>query len=588
MKKKLVLVILFTNVLAFGQNVKSERLNYLKIIPPSIINIDKPVDMTIQHISNSNELTDLIKKSYISLSPPNYINNNNSNPKYIGVISYIDNPAITIKTDKNVIIKSDIEAVIYIIESGKGVFYQDVIKLSNKDNRGNYGNSSEFSSVINKSLTDNEAAELFLNGTFPNPAKVEQVDIDQLKRLSKIAYRRINSKITTTDEEDKISFNYLKKDKEFDSSQFDKAYAILKSNLNPINIDSLEQASIIFESEYNKYSNNDPNKKIRKYKLALLENLISISYCIDDYSQFDKHLNDLKELDDRQLILKWYSREKNIYTKRLEENQLGNIISYYSIPKDIIDNSTNKVILLQKNNPVDQRIENIDFQLNRIYIEPIISLNTFAHKLKTLETKNLFIAYQNNLFSDIIEYMLSYKENLTDIGNSQKKKMQGFIDFCESFNKELIDKKIYKNSDKIDYRTAKIREYISLNYSIEDFTKYTPQIFDAIELATTTKNEVSTKVYQNALKINGIVQLRKILIDDLYMEDERVKAENILNNSIEEDILKSKYAKNRAYFEFKKSIQIFEHIKGKRTLAEEEYINYEILLLNLISNSIYS
>lgn len=585
MKKRLILAILFINALAFGQNIKSENLNYLKIIPPSIISIDKPVDMTIQHVSNSSHLTDLIKKSYLSY--PYYINNNSSNPKYIGVIHYIDNPPITIKTDKNVIIKSDIEAIVYLIESGKGIFYQEAIKLSNTKNSNNYGNSSEFSSVINKDLTDIEAKELFLNGIFPNPEKVQQIDIDQLKRLSKIAFRKINSKITTINEEDKISFSYLKKDKEFDSSQFDKAYAILKSNLNPINIDSLKQASIMFESEYNKYSNNDPNKKVRKYKLALLENLISISYCIDDYSQFDKYLYDLKELDDRQLILKWYLKGEKDYSKRLEENQLGSNISYYSIPTNLINISTNKGVLLQKDNPVDQRIENIDFQVHRIYIEPIISLNTVAYKLKTLETKNLFIAYQNNLFSDIIWYMLSYKENLSDISNSQKKKMQGFIDFCESFNKELIDKRVYKNSDLKDYRIDKIREYISLNYSIEDFTKYTPQIFDAIELATVTKNEVSTKVYQNALKINGIVQLRKILINDLYMEDERVKAETILNNSIEEGILNSNLVKNRAYFEFKKSIQIFEHIKGKRTLAEEEYLNYEILLLNLISNSIY-
>lgn len=588
MKKRFVMLSILGSAFAFGQNVKSEDLNYLKLIAPSIINLEKPVDMTVQHLTKSTYVKGLIYDA--NLQKPYFVSNNSSNPKYVAVVDYIDHPAITSHSKiaiNSILIKSDIEAIVYLIESGKGVFAQDTIKLTNNENSNNLNNSREFSSAVSKNLSDAEAAPFFLNGKFPNPAKVKEVDVDQIKRLANIAYNRINSNITTTEEEKKIEFNYLKADKDFDATNFNQAYDLVKSNLKPLNANQLKEAAVIFEKELAQYANNS-EKKITKYRVAILENLMRISYLTDDYSKAEDYKKAMEQLDDRSRLANWYVRTEKSYKKRMSENQLGKPFAYSAIPANLLETSTDKLVLEQNNNPDAQKIDDLGMAPNQEYISPVVQLNTVAYQLKALEKPGLLNKYQNDLFNEVLWYMLSYKNRLGNIKGSEKKAMQGFLDFSEAFNRRVAEEKVYLRTDDKAERLAKLREFVSKNYTTQDFTKHASSIFKAVEMASTEKKPIVTTVYQNALKLNGIIQLRDLLADDLYMEDERLKIESALNDAVEEGVTKSFYAKNKTYYEFKKSIEVLKNIKNKRSLSAEEYKNYEALMQNLIAKFIYN
>lgn len=582
MKKGLMLVAFVTSTIGFGQNLKSENLDYLKLITPSLISVEKPVDMTVQHLSNSTYIKEIIKES--NLQKPYFVNNNTSNPKYIAVVDYIEYPALTSHSKKSInsiLIKSNIEAVVYLIEAGKGVFAQDTIKLANKANNTNLDNYSEFSSTISTNLSDVEAAPFFLNGKFPNPAKVKSVDKDQVERLQNIAYRRINRKITDTEEKNRIKFNYLKLDKNFDSKEFDLAYDIVKANLKPVNAQKLQDAAFIFNTELDKYANNS-DKKIEKYRIAILENLMLISYLTDDYSNAEGYKKSITEIDDKNRFVTWYTKTEKDLKKRQKENELGKPLIYSKIPTSIINISTDKLVLEQGGNLDDLRIEYVGMPLYKEYVNPVVQLNSIAYKLKALDNKKLFIKYQNDIFNDVLWYMLSYKNNIVHISNADKKVMQDFLDFSEEFSKTVADKKIYSRTDSKAEALAKLREFVSKNYTIQDFTRHSPSILAAVESASTQKRVISTTVYQNALKLNAIIQLRELLADDLYMEEERLDIESVLDATIEEGVTKSYYPKNKTYYEFKKSVDILKSIKNRRSLSEDEYKNYEILILNII------
>ena len=87
--------------------------------------------------------------------------------------------------------------------------------------------------------------------------------------------------------------------------------------------------------------------------------------------------------------------------------------------------------------------------------------------------------------------------------------------------------------------------------------------------------------------MNSIVQMRDLLADDQFMESERKSFEDKLDNALEEQV-KSYLSKNDTYYEFKKSIKVFDIIKNKRQLSKEEYEYYETLMNNVIAKFIYN
>lgn len=590
MKKLFLALSFFGTSFYFAQNIKSENLEYTKTILPTILNLEKPLDLNILRISSS----DYINKSgllNLNFSKTRFINYNTSNPKYVAVLEYIySDPYLNYqkKSLNEIVIKSNIEAKLYLIESGKGIFDTEIIKLTNPQNQNSFGREFyEISSTISKSMiTDAEASPFLKDGKFPNPAKVMEVETEQMQRLSVIANRRINEKIASFEEDAKIEFSYLKEDKNFNSTDFDKVYNTVKQNLKPINADQLKAAVKDFKIEFDKYQTST-EKKTLKYKEALLENIITICYLTDDYSNADIYEKLMNEISPKNRLMSWFMSTKKKYENRNSISKLGEPLIYSPIPENLLSTSSNNKNLIQSNEEQDYKIDKINRNMNANYIQSTIELNNLSYQLKAIQKRGLLPQHENDIFNKIIWTMMTFDNKIGTLRGSEKTYIKDLIRFCEVFSKEIKDKKIFNSEDGKDERLMKIREYISKNYKIEDFTNYIPSIEKAVLERTNDKKESTKVAYRSAIHMNSIVQIRDLLADDQFMESERKSFEDKLDNALEEQV-KSYLSKNDTYYEFKKSIKVFDIIKNKRQLSKEEYEYYETLMNNVIAKFIYN
>ncbi|UIR56209.1 hypothetical protein LZQ00_18345 [Sphingobacterium sp. SRCM116780] len=588
MKKIILALCCMSASVTFAQNVKSEDLEYSKIVMPTILNLEKPVDLNILRVSNS----DFINKSgllNLNFGKTNFISYNTSNPKYIAVLeyTYID-PYLyhQKKTLNEIIIKSNIEAKLHLIEAGKGIFDTEIIKLQNQQNENTIGRGYyEVSSTINKSLiSDAEAAPFLKDGKFPNPEKVMEVETEQMLRISEIANRKIKEKITSSEEDAKIEFNYLKEDKNFNSSDFDAIYNTVKQSLKPINASQLRSAVKGLKTEFDNYQTST-DKKIIKYKEALLEDIITLSYLTDDYGDATTYEELMNGVNPKNRQMSWFMRTKKKYEN--SNNRLGQPLAYSPIPDHLLSTSSTTKVLTQSTDEQDYKIEKLNKNEFSNYIQSTIQLNNLSYQLKAIQKGGLLPQHENDIFNKIIWTIINYNNNFNTLRGSEKSIIKDFANFSGAFAKEMKEKKIYNFNDSKDVMLMKIRAYVSKNMKIEDFTKYISSIDQAILERTNEKKEYTREAYRSAIHMNSIVQMRDLLADDLFMENERKSFEDNLNKILEEQV-NILLGKDASYHEFKKSIRVFESIKNKRQLSKEEYENYEILLNNVIAKFVYN
>ena len=132
MKRKfLVSIFALTLVYTNAQKIKSENLELNKTVQPKLLKTENPIDITLVRTTSSEQLknNDLFN-TYVHV--PNYITNNTSTPKYIAVLDYSYKPATNkigkLGTSLNeLFFKSNTNAILYLIERDKGVFYKENI-----------------------------------------------------------------------------------------------------------------------------------------------------------------------------------------------------------------------------------------------------------------------------------------------------------------------------------------------------------------------------------------------------------------------------------------------------------------------------
>ncbi|MGM5630178.1 hypothetical protein O2K51_04685 [Apibacter raozihei] len=484
-------------------------------------------------------------------------------------------------TLNEIYVKSNIDAILYLMSRENGVFYQEQIELAN-NSQDNWKweesriPASGITTVLKKTLPDADASKYLLNGQI-KPEIIYEIDKKQIARITIQAYQTIRADMTEQTVKNRLEFKYLKPGDTFTSVDFDNAYSELKNHINPINETKILSAIASWKTENTKIT--DINDKIKKkYKIAILENILNASYIIDEYVNSEEIANELKNLDSKNDVLFFYVKQKNNFTSN---NQQIKEFSYSALPNHIsIPESNNNLFTSSNSNSTNESYAKINKlkPYDTWDYNPILNLNNFKYQLTILKDEStLFLKYQNFLMDEILWYMINIKNNTKPLPSKSKKEMEPFIAFAENLNAEYKNKHIFKFSDSKKNTLLKAREYVSANYNLNDFFQFIPSINMAVNSYFETKNENLTRAFNNTVDINSIVQLRKLVYDNFY-ENQRIEKEKELDVYIEDKAKKIPTYKDRAYFEFKNSINVLAEINNKRLLSDEEYKNYQDLL----------
>ena len=590
MRKKKLLLILALGLFAYSnaQKIKSETLELTKTIQPKLLKTETPIDITLIRTTSSEQLkTNNLFNA--SVSTPSYITNNTSTPKFIAVLDYSYKPS-TNKIGKlgtllnELYFKSNTYATLYLMTREKGVFYQENIELSNSSQNNwkseEIGISSiGITAVLKETLSDADASKYVLNGQF-KPEVVNEIEKKQIERLTIKAYQIIRESMTENNIKNKLVFNYLKPGDDFTSSDFDNAYSKIKNSINPINKTEIISAIDIWKKEANKIS--DVNDKVKKkYKIAILENILTAYYIIDQFN-VDAIADELKKLDEKSDALYFYVKQKKIFS---DNNQQIKEFSYTALPNNITIPEANKNLFTTANsgstNETYAKINKLKPYYTWNY-NPILNLNNIKYQLTILKDEDkLFLKYQNFLMDEILWYMMNIKNNAKTLPSKSKKEIETFIAFAEKLNAEYETKKLYKFSDEKSYKLMKAREYVSTNYKLNDFFQFIPNMDLAINSFFENKNNKLTNAFKDVVDINSIVQLRKFVYDNYY-ENQRKEKEKELDEYIENKANNIPTYKDEIYYEFKNTINVLDGIKGKRLLSDEEYQNYQSLLNEIL------
>lgn len=583
MKKK-ILASLFSLTLVYSnaQKIKSETLELTKKVQPKLLRIETPIDITLIRTTSSEQLKNNdLYNTYVHV--PNYITNNTSTPKYIAVLDYIYKP-MTNKIGKlgtslnELYLKSNTTATLYLMTREKGVFYKEVIELKNNSQDNWKSDILGVSTVLKSTFSDTDAGNFIVNGQF-RPEIIVALEKKQIERLTILAYQTIRDDMAENEVKNRLAFNFLKSGEEFSSSDFDNAYSKLKNNINPINKSEINNAVELWKNKANKITDVSDNTK-KKYKIAILENILSAQYIVDDYNS-DTIENELKKLDEKNDILYFYAQQKKNFQNN---NQQIKDFTYTSLPSEILIPEANKGLFTTNNSGSSgesyAKINKLNPYLNWDY-NPILNLNNLKYQVSILKDEDkLFLKYQNFLMDEILWYMVNIKNNAKALPAKTKSQIESFIAFSEKLNNEYESKKIFRFGDDRNYKLMKAREYFSANYKLSDLFQYIPNMDSGINTFFENKNSNLTNAFKDVAEINSIVQLRKFVYDN-YFENRRKEKESELDNYIEGKAKMPTY-KDEVYYEFKNSIGVLGGIDGKRLLSNEEYQNYQLLMNHLL------
>jgi hypothetical protein len=583
MKRKfLVSIFALTLVYTNAQKIKSENLELNKTVQPKLLKTENPIDITLVRTTSSEQLknNDLFN-TYVHV--PNYITNNTSTPKYIAVLDYSYKPATNkigkLGTSLNeLFFKSNTNAILYLIERDKGVFYKENIELRDNSQDNWKSDALGISTALKSTVSDAEVEKFLVNGQF-KPEIITEIEKKQIERLTILAYQTIRDDMSENNVKNRLNFNFLKSGDDFSSPDFENAYSKLKNNINPINKTEITSAVEIWKNEANKITDvSDKTKK--KYKIAILENILSAQYIVDDYNS-DAVENELKKLDERSDILNFYARQKKIF---LDNNQQIKDFNYTSLPNEISIPEANKGLFTMNNSGSNNenypKINKLNSYLNWDY-NPILNLNNLKYQISILKDEDkLFLKYQNFLMDEILWYMMNIKSNSKALPAKAKNQIEPLIAFAEKLNTEYDTKKIFKFGDERNYKLMKAREYFSSNYKLSDLYQFIPNMDSGISSFFENKSPNLTNAFKDVAEINSIIQLRKFVYDNYY-ENRRKEKESELDDYVEGKAKMPTY-KNEVYYEFKNSIGVLGGIGGKRLLSEEEYQNYQLLMNHLL------
>ena len=596
MKKNYLTLLMATGLVMSinAQNVKDASLQITKIVHPTLLQLNTPIDINVQFVSNSDVINagGFLKANFIT---PKFISNNTSNAAYTAIVNFsYENPYLEFdkKALNRIVIKSNIHAELILIQNGKGVFSTEKLQLLDPGTNETFARSelSAYSSQINKLIPDAEASKYMDSPKAAKPSVIRDVEQEQVSRLVSLAYKAINDKMADAEERTNFDFSYLKEDKEFDTKDINAIFNLVKDNSNCLNKSSFTESLKLYQQQFEKYASNN-DKKINKLKIAILENMCAVAYLIDDYSYSDFIETNLKALDPKSRRLSFYERSRKKYEERLATVKVGRALDYQPFPQELLSISKNGDVI-SKAEEGALTIKKMRSYDNNIYILPVFKLNNFNSELKAVGEKGILPQYQNDLMSNILWYLMRYSDNVQNLKSSEKKELQPLEVFAKKFKDDVEKSKITQGVGDKDAVRQKLREYASQNYTLEDFTKFIPLVTSAVDHSVANisgKREFTAEVFANAIKLDAIITMRNLLANDSLDETDFVASEKSIEGDL--DTLVTKYSrivsKDEVYFEFKNSIKVFEAIKNKRSLSDEERENYEVLLQNVVHKVVY-
>lgn len=580
---RLLIVLAIFSVNLKAQKIKKEILNYKKITKPTLFELQKPLNLNIHIVSSSDFVLGNLKSMHFQV--PDYINNNPSTPDYIALINLVYASPVLENEEymgKNkILIQSNISGDLYLIKVGKGVFDKAVIVAQKPGDRG------DNSASISKRVSLEEVHKYLYNGTFPHPDSVLIVEKKQMEMIVQKACGLVNEKLAAVEENERIPYNYLKPKDDFDGSDFMKAYDIVKKNINPTNADKLKEANAIFQKEYDKYENSE-DKKIVKYKTAILRNIINNKYMMNDYSNADELIDRVKNLNKR-FYTDWFTDAHKAYQKHLKDSKLGQPFSYTPVPDEFIRVSQRPKLLTMSGNIEDLTIDKTHFFFQGAFnFKPVFKVSQLSYALKLLKEGELDEKNKNIIFDNVLWYILyPYKSDVEKLKRDARKAVAEFSSFVKELKKEIDSGNLYDALESKEVKQLKNREYFFSKYKVEDLTKFIDFTDNAIELSINNfeENELLLVAYEHAIQLNAITQTQKILDDITFYEEERKMHEGIVDKQFEKYLKKwSKLSlKGEVYYEFKKSVMIFENrTKSGRELSLDECRNYEELLNDIM------
>ncbi len=582
MKKILLLSISLTSLLNYAQKLKSENLEFKKKNIPTLVANEIPVDLVLIRTTSSDFLNQNdITNTYVHT--PDFLSNNTSNPKYIAIVDYLYTTPIS-RNEKmgsaltHLAIESKTKAILYIIERGKGVFSSQSVELLNSN--GDNLKSVNLVNTIFEIKSANAEAVKFLDGNSIKKSLYVDVEKKQIERLTQKAYDMLKTGMTSFEYNNRFEFNYLKSDDSFDFSNFDKAYQSLKLAISPINSEQILNSIAEWRTEEEKYASNT-DKNIKKYRIGILENILSSYVIINNFDKGDDIVSKLEQLDPKNRTASWYIKQKN--QNASSDFSSSKSLVYTELPQSVIIPQNSQALF--SSNGVSSVPE---LKINKVRTvdsynyHSILNLSTIQYALNAFKSENLLLKYQNDLMNEIVFFILDFDHNIKGLNGASKKEIPSLTAFAKKINKEFIDNKVFKFNDSKSVKLANAREYISKNYKLEDFYPFIPEIDRAKQALLQSKKEGRTDALIACTDLNSILKMRNLIANDNWMEEKRKEKESIVNKYLE-DTSKLSINKEEVYHEFKNTINVLENIKNKRRLSDEEIDNYHHLMNRMMN-----
>lgn len=588
MKKILFIIIVATiNITeTYAQKIKGDFLNVERVIQPKYAAEGTFLDIAIKRtttnpyfLSNYNLGYDLYSDYYTS--NPKF-NNNFGTPKYLAIIDYVYNdPTINVvKKDNGMFltsIHSNISAKLYLIDREKGVF--EIEDLVFKDINLKYpidntkGESLSYDRMTKTTMVFDNLSEYEANqykNSSLNYAK--QVNIQQLSKLPALATEIIEKKFFPYSKKIGIYFNYIKSTDDFKGEAFNQAYNLIQKSIYPVNNENLFEAISILKTEKENLVNTE-DKKILKYKIAILQNIINCFHAMQKIDQSKPYIDELLLLDSKDDIAN--SLLQRASNPIIQKEQTPEQLVYKTIPDAFLKNEL-KRFLYKKNNEINYIPQVLGKENATYYLLLNNYINCSAELLKT----NNSVEIDNNLMNYLAETLILSKKALKKMDNNADAILINFKLFLDKVELDLKPieklKKHYNYFDlSNDLYRSQVRKIMFEKYKRSDFI-YTDEIKLSLSKCFEKLNENDKKTVST--------------IHDLYSELIISSVNKTFTNKSKIfekiDSIKNSFAtkyKNGFPEEYFELDIISQKVNSDKGFPGQELYNLEILLSNIYS-----
>lgn len=537
MKNNLLLFLLLVSAFLNAQKIKWENLNVRKEVQPSLFLKENPLDVAFITTATDRQFFEDQTMNYrvsdIEVLYNDYIYNDLGFPKLVALLEYKYQPAtlhlIKKELKYQVAVVSHLYANLILIDPEKGVFDVQEIRLGDcdlvnpvantKGYNSNLGNL-DYPNNLNTTLLMTDLSEFEANQyknqkdpSLPRKSDVQVVDQIQLIKLNLKVGSVLHTKFHPYGKYVSRSFNYLKEDKDFNSENFNKAFQLVNTGIDPVDESKVRQAIEIWKTEVKSITNLE-DKKNKKYYIAIQENILQCYNVLRDFSETDEIANNLKTIDTKNEIADALISNKKtnaipvekkeiVYTPLPQRFAKDDVVRFLKKKKDQI----NPLMIIQPGK--------FDVKLNDMNIYKNASILIKETKPNSESYDIIF-----DLFIDITTY--ADNSNNSSLPKEANESVINFNLFCK---KILEERKKFDNAfdfkKEANLYRAKLRNHILSLHKIEEFTVFNDALSIAIDktisytkpdnvalahdftdlnMAMTLKQLTNTTKYDNTIK----------------------------------------------------------------------------------------